>query len=104
MQGALSLPAIILKGNCMSIESRFGYGKGYTPGSQSSNFNMSDASNIASIHILSLIPKVNPPHDNCYCIDCAGFHHEREQLFDTIKTEIENAMEIAYIEGKVTCG
>ena len=83
------------------IESKFGYGKGYTQGSNASNFNMSDASNTATIEIMGLFPHdLWPMHKDCFCVDCAGAIHEREKRFDSIKIAIENAMHIAFQEGQ----
>ena len=82
------------------IESAFSYGKGYTKNSLSSNFTMSDASNIATIALLKRFPPQMRPHEGCFCVDCSAILHEQEGHFDAIKTEIEKCMVIAWEEGR----
>ena len=80
------------------IESRFrkGYNAGY---SESSNFTLSDASNLATIELMKLFPK-SDVREGCFCSDCALVWHEMEARFDALKTEIERVMEVAFQEGR----
>lgn len=82
------------------IESLFSYGKGYVYGYQSSNFAMSDASNIATIALMKYAPEGLFHYENCFCLECSASIHAREAAFDEIKTEIEKCMVVAWNEGR----
>ena len=84
----------------MAIESQFSYGKGYVYGYQSSNFAMSDASNIATIELMKFAPEGLFHYKDCFCIECASSIHAREAAFDEIKTTIERCMVVAFEEGR----